>query len=152
MWTYRNEPSSNSAAQDPHFTFSANPSAHTSAKTPFVEVFSQTAAHAPVTTIGKSTFSQRTIRPKKQFGAFSLGALLYLAGILLGALWRPGTDSWLRGNTPSIMWTYKLPGIWSDSFLKSFAHSSLHCSHSLCWPLWPGSVLLALCYCPHSFC
>lgn len=95
MWTYRNEPSSNSAAQDPHFTFSANPSAHTSAKTPFVEVLSQTAAHAPVTTIGKSTFSQRTIRPKKQFGAFSLGALLYLAGILLGALWRPGTDSWL---------------------------------------------------------
>ena len=92
MWTYRNEPASiHSVAQESRVTFNKN-----SSKVPFSEKTFQTAAHSPVTTIGKASFAQRVVRPKKQFGIFTLGgALLYLTGMLLGALWQPGTDSWL---------------------------------------------------------
>lgn len=97
MWTYRNEPASiNSVAQESRVTFNKNSSVHTSAKVPFSEKTFQSAAHSPVTTIGKASFAQRVVRSKKQFGIFTLGgALLYLTGMLLGALWQPGTDSWL---------------------------------------------------------
>lgn len=96
MWTYRNDQTPNSAAQEPRFTFTANSSVHTSAKMSFSEKAFQEPTHSPVTTIGKTSHSQRPIRLKKQFRAFTLGALLYLTGVLLGSLWRPDPDSWLR--------------------------------------------------------
>ena len=95
MWTYRNESASKSMDQNPHFTFSTNPSAHPSSKSSPSENAFPPNFHSPVTAVGKASPSQRTIRPKKQFGTFVLGASLYLTGILLGAAWRPAIKGWL---------------------------------------------------------
>lgn len=96
MWTYRNEKTAASVGQTSRFPGNPCTANQTNANVPFVEKAAPHTAHGPVTTIGKASFAQRAIYPKKRLSAFYLGGLLYLIGIFLGAIWRPGPDSWLQ--------------------------------------------------------
>lgn len=90
MWTYRNEMSSVSSEQNARVSFNSEP----------IERKDSTAKEKPMrsaTTVGNlHHFTRCATRAKKRMGFFSVGALFYLIGILLGSLWHPGTDTWLH--------------------------------------------------------
>lgn len=91
MWTYRNEKASVSVGKTSPFSVNTNTADQINPNASFSKKSDSHAMHTPITTIGKAS-----MRRQKRLNSFSLGALLYLLGVFLGAIWRPGTGSWLQ--------------------------------------------------------
>lgn len=122
MWTYRNESASGTFDQNHRVSFQTPSPVHVSE----TGDRPRSAARRPITAIGKTSCSARVVRPGKRPSIFVTGAAIYLIGVFLGALWRPGTDHWL--------WEY------AQNYTKNQIMRHLECQLSVIF----GAQFLAL--------